>query len=125
MRNGADLAFEGQLYAALERAVFREFPDTEVRETRSQIAFAHKGRPFAYAWLPIRKGIAGRPERYIIVSFVLRRRLISPRVLEATPVKGRANAAGRCMHHVLFSKTDDIDGQLLEWLREARDTEWG
>jgi hypothetical protein len=72
-------------------------------------------RHYAYAWLPIRE-IKGRPPVYIVLTLRLRRRIDSPRfvqIVEAYP--------GRYAHHLILSDPTQLDGELLGWLREAKE----
>ena len=45
----------------LARKILDRHPDTDVRTGKSQISFCGP-RPYCWAWLPIRKGIKGRPD---------------------------------------------------------------
>lgn len=98
------------LYRALEKGLERVAPEASVKVQKSQISFYDRGL-FAMASLPRRKGEPG-----LVVSFGLGRREPSPRVgvaVEPYP--------GRWTHHVTVTGEDQVDGQLLGWLQEARD----
>lgn len=100
----------------LARKILDRHPDTDVRTGKSQISFCGP-RPYCWAWLPIREGIKGRPEHYLIVSFGLNREIRSPRLLDtAEPMPGRFT------HHAIIGNPDELDGELLDWIEQAR--EW-
>lgn len=98
------------LYRALAEGLERVATEASVKVQKSQISF-YCGGLFAMASLPRRKGEPG-----LVVSFGLGRREPSPRVgvaVEPYP--------GRWTHHVTVTREDEVDGELLGWLREARD----
>ncbi len=100
------------LYQRLAELVQQAIPPTTVKVQRSQIALTAP-KSFAYVWLPIRT-IRGRPETYIIVTFGLRRRLESPRIVEAVEPY-----PGRWTHHVIVSHPEEVDDELLGWIQLA------
>lgn len=103
---------ELSLYETLFRRMETEFPDASVRVQKSQISFYGR-HLFAAASLPVRRK-KDWPEHCVVVTIGLSHRLESPRVAVATEPY-----PGRWTHHVLVSGEEQIDGQLLEWLREA------
>ena len=110
--------FEGKpealpLYAAFEEKVFSEVEDVNVKVQKTQIAFSNRHNFAFVSFLPVRKA-KERPEVYIVVTFGLGYRLESPRIdgtVEPYP--------GRFTHHVLLSGTEEIDDELLGWVKEA------
>ena len=54
------------------------------------------------------------------VGFLLRRALVSPRVIHREPVGG-----GRAAYRVLIRRRRDLDAELRAWLREAYDANVG
>ena len=101
------------LYEALAGWILAEFPKTELRPRRTQIGFA-EGRLFACASRAAVRRKAGRPDPWITVSLGLPRPLESPRALA---VRVRPD---RWTNHVVLGP-GEIDGELKDWLREARD----
>lgn len=107
--------FDGQperlaLYQALLQRLDGEFPEASVKVQKSQISF-YGPRLFAMVSLPRRKRDSG-----IVVSFGLGRREGSPRIgVAAEPYPNRWT------HHVAVAKEEELDGELLGWLREAWD----
>lgn len=102
------------LYEALFRAVEKVFPEGSVRVQKTQISFYGR-HLFAMASLPVRRR-KDWPKICLVVTFGLGYRLDSPRVamaLEPYP--------GRWTHHILVTTADQIDGELMGWLREAWD----
>lgn len=110
------LFFDGKplelsLYEALFRRMEIEFPDISAKVQKSQISFYGR-HLFGAASLPARR--KSWPEHCIVVTIGLSYKLESPRV--AVAVEPYPN---RWTHHVLVSKEEQIDDELLGWLREA------
>ena len=83
----------------------------DVRTTTSQIAFRRK-RGFAYVWLPGR--YLEKPGAEVVLSIALGRQDPSPRFKEVAHP-----AARHWMHHLELHGPDEIDDEVLGWLREA------
>lgn len=98
------------LYQALAEGLERVAPEASVKVQKSQISF-YDGGLFAMASLPKRKRDPG-----LVVSFGLGRREPSPRIAVAVEPY-----PGRWTHHVTVTEEGELDGELLGWLREARD----
>ena len=103
---------ELSLYETLFRRMETEFPDATVRVQKSQISFYGR-HLFGAASLPIRRK-KNWPEHCIVVTIGLSCQLASPRV--AVAVEPYPN---RWTHHVLISAEEQIDDELMGWLREA------
>lgn len=106
------------LYRAVEARLLAAYPGAQVDVQRSQITFRLRGETrgehtLAAVWLPIHR-IAGRPEVYVVLTFGLRRRLDVPRIVEAVQPY-----PGRWTRHTLIASVEDVDEQLIGWLREA------
>lgn len=99
------------LYQALEPLLYA-LGDVTRRVQKTQISFS-SGKGFAFVWLPIHK-VKGRPAHYIVLSFTLPRQIVSPRIVEAAEPY-----PGRWMHHLILSVQEELDEELLDWLREA------
>ena len=102
------------MYQTLFRSLETAFPEASVRVQKTQISFYGR-HLFAAVSLPVRRR-KGWPEHCIVVTFGLSHRLESPRI--AVAVEPYPN---RWTHHVLVSGEEQIDGELLDWLREAWD----
>lgn len=105
---------ERELYEALFARMEQAFPDASVKVQKSQISFYHK-HLFAAVSLPLRRR-KNWPERCIVVTIGLARPLESPRAaVKVEPYPGRWT------NHVLLARGEEIDEELLGWLREAYD----
>lgn len=100
------------LYEAFEAQVER-LGEVNIRVQKAQIAFSNRHNFAFVSFLPARKA-KDRPKTYITVTFGLGRRVDSPRIDIATEPY-----PGRWTHHVLVSSTEEIDGELMGWIREA------
>ena len=100
------------LYQTLFRSLETAFPEASVRVQKTQISFYGR-HLFAAVSLPVRRR-KGWPEHCIVVTNGLSHRLESPRI--AVAVEPYPN---RWTHHVLVSGEEQIDGELLVWLKEA------
>ena len=104
--------WELALYETLFRRMEAEFPDASVKVQKSQISFYGR-HLFGAASLPVRRKKTW-PEHCIVVTVGLSYQLESPRV--AVAVEPYPN---RWTHHVLISREEQIDDELMGWLREA------
>lgn len=100
------------LYQCLEAQMEALFPQASVKVQKSQISFYGR-HLFAAASLPLRRRKAW-PETCILVTFGLGYHLTSPRVATAAEPY-----PGRWTHHVVLSREEQIDGELMGWIREA------
>lgn len=100
------------MYQTLFRSLETAFPEASVRVQKTQISFYGR-HLFAAVSLPVRRR-KGWPEHCIVVTIGLSHRLESPRI--AVAVEPYPN---RWTHHVLVSGEEQIDGELLDWLKEA------
>lgn len=101
------------LYEALERAILREIGDVRIKVQKSQISFYTKHLFACASFARIRKKI-DCPSPYLVVTFGLDRKLDSPRIEIATEPY-----PNRWTHHLLVSDAQEIDGELLAWIKEA------
>jgi hypothetical protein len=85
----------------------------EVRTTKSQIAFRRK-RGFAYLWLPGQ--YLKNPDAEVVLSIALGRHDRSERFKEVVHP-----SALQWMHHLELRGPDEIDDEVVAWLREASD----
>ena len=109
--------FEGHpaelaLYEALFARMEERFPDARVKVQKSQISFYNR-HLFAAASLPLRRK-RGWPEKCLLVTFGLGHRLESPRIAAAAEPY-----PNRWTHHVLVTRAEELDGELMGWLEEA------
>lgn len=100
------------VYVCLKGKLAERYPEMTVRVSKSQISFRNR-HIFAMASLPMRRG-KGWPEKYLLVSFGLGARRVSPRIVHAIEPY-----PGRWTHHVPVCGPGDLDGELMGWLDES------
>lgn len=101
------------LYQRLEALILEQIPDVRIKVSKTQIGFFNK-RGFAFvSFNPCRRA-KDRPETWVTVTFGLVFRVDDPRIDVATEPY-----PNRWTHHVTVSRAEDMDGQLLGWIREA------
>jgi hypothetical protein len=99
-----------RLFDAVRRAI-EAIGEAEVRVTKSQIAFCRR-KAFARVWRP-RQYLKGRGPP-LVLTLGFDRQDESPRwkeIVEPRP--------GYFTHHLELHSTDDVDGEVIEWLRRA------
>ena len=100
------------LYEIFENAICTEFEDVRIKVQKTQISFYNK-HLFACVSLPVRK-IKSRPDTCLVFTIGLNRKLEHLRVaytVEPYP--------GRWTHHIPLGCEDEIDDELMEWIKEA------
>ncbi len=110
-----DEFFEGrpearEIFTALQDAVDAT-GSAEMKVSKSQVAFRRR-TGFAFAWTPDRY-LSGTTAP-LVLTVALRHRDGSPRwksVVEPTP--------GRFTHHLELHEPEEVDSEVLAWLREA------
>lgn len=96
------------IYERLSRLIGENLPETTIKVAKTQISFFCRNM-FAAVSLPRKKSQPG-----IIVSFGLSYQRVSPRIsLAVEPYPNRWT------HHVAVETCAEIDGELLDWLKEA------
>lgn len=101
------------LYEALEERIQSEIQDVTIKVQKTQITFANKHNFAFVSFLPARKA-KERPDIYITVTFGLGYWKESPRIDAATEPY-----PNRWTHHMLISQVDEVDDELLGWIKEA------
>lgn len=103
------------LYETFERRVLRELEDVHIKVQKTQITFSNR-RGFAFvSFLPARRA-KDRPKTFITVTFGLHRRENSPRIDQASEPY-----PGRWTHHMVIGNPEEIDDELMAWVKEAYD----
>lgn len=103
------------LYEAFADAVTKLYPETEIRVQKTQISFydVHMFACVSFVRVKKKKEL---PEPYLVVTLGMPYPLESPRVAVKTePYPGRWTT------HIVIGETEEIDGELLSWLKEAHD----
>ena len=101
------------LYEAFVQRLFAEIDNVTVKVQKTQISFSNKYNFAFVSFLPVRKA-KERPKSYITVTFGLRYKKESPRIDAASEPY-----PNRWTHHMLISSMDEIDDELMGWIREA------
>ena len=101
------------LYERLEELILEQIPDAKIKVSKTQISFSNK-RGFAFvSFNPCRK-VNDRPGVWMTVTFGLSYRKDSPRIDAATEPY-----PNRWTHHVMVGSEEDINAELMGWIREA------
>ena len=101
------------LYEKLEEQILTQIPEVKIKVAKTQITFANK-RGFAFvSFNPCRRA-AHRPKVWLTISFGLGYGRESPRIDVATQPY-----PGRWTHHVMVGSLEEIDGELMDWIKEA------
>ena len=103
------------LFERLEEEILKAFPGTVVEVRKTQINFKRRYIFACASFLPARRK-AERPDPYLTVTFGLGRPVYAGRIAVTTEAQ-----PNRWTHHVLVGSPEEIDGELMGWLREAWD----
>lgn len=101
------------LYEKFEDRVMSEIEHVSVKVQKTQISFSNRHNFAFVSFLPVRKA-RNRPEVYIVITFGLGDKKESPRIDVATEPY-----PNRWTHHVLISAEEEIDDELMGWIKEA------
>lgn len=103
------------LYEQLLELVRQTVGPFSIRVQKTQITWSNR---YVFACISFAKVRPAklRPQTYLVVTFGLDHRVESPRIDVATEAHPR-----RWTHHVLISAPEEIDGELIGWVREAYD----
>ncbi len=102
------------LYEAVADNIEHVLGTVRIKVSKTQIAFANKYQ-FAFVSLPVRK-IKELPETCVILTFGLCRQLVHPRIWQS--VEAYPN---RWTHHTVISSPEQVDDEVMGWLKEAHD----
>lgn len=101
------------LYQKFEREVLSRVEDVHIKVQKTQITYSNRHVFACVSFAKVRKA-KERPPVYIVVTFGLAYKKESPRIDIATEPY-----PNRWTHHVLVSREEEIDGELLGWVEEA------
>ena len=103
------------LYEMFESRLLSELEGVVIQPQKSQITLKNRRVFGAVSFLPARKA-KDRPDPYLTITVGLNRREGSPhmdQVSEPYP--------GRWTHHLVIGSVEEIDDELMDWVREAYD----
>ena len=101
------------IYEAFRNRVTEEIPDVRIDVKKTQISFSNK-RMFACVSFIKARRAKNRPSPYLVVTFGLVHQAQSPRIDVATEAY-----PNRWTHHVTVGTPEEIDDELMAWVREA------
>lgn len=101
------------IYEVLEQKILKDIPGVRVKFQKTQISFYNKHMFACASFMRVRKK-KDCPEPFLVVTFSLPHQVVSPRIDVATEPY-----PGRWTHHVLTASKEEIDDELMEWIREA------
>ena len=101
------------LYQAFETLLYHSFPNVNKRVQKTQITFFNR-HVFACVSFARIKRKSELPDGYMVVTFGLPTPLDSKRIeVKTEPYPGRWT------HHIVVSRAEELDGELLSWIGEA------
>ena len=101
------------LYEALTRRITAEIPDVLFKVRKTQISFYNRHMFACVSFLPVRRS-KDRPRDFLTVTFGLEYPLDSPRIDAKTEAR-----PDRWTHHILLGSAEEIDEEMMGWIREA------
>ncbi len=101
------------LYVAFAQRLLAEIGNVTIKVQKTQISFSNRHNFAFVSFLPTRKA-KDRPKTYITVTFGLQYKKESPRIDAASEPY-----PNRWTHHMLISSVEEIDDELMGWIKEA------
>ena len=101
------------MYEKLEQQILAQIPDVKIKVAKTQITFANK-RGFAFVSFNHCRKAAQRPKVWMTVTFGLGYGKESPRIDVSTEPY-----PNRWTHHVMVGSVEEIEGELMDWIKEA------
>ncbi len=101
------------LYLQLEEALYAAFPLVNKRVRKTQISFSNR---HVFACVSFARVLrkAALPDPWLVLTLGLPAPLASPRAaVQTEPYPGRWTT------HIVLSRAEEIDAELLGWLRQA------
>ena len=103
------------LYQAFEELLFDSFPVVNRRVQKTQITFSNRHVFVCVSFARVKRKTE-LPMRFIVITLGLPAPLDSERVAVKTEPY-----PGRWTHHIVVNKPEELDEELLSWVREAYD----
>ncbi len=101
------------LYVKFEKEILSRVEDVCIKVQKTQITYTNRHVFACVSFAKVRKA-KERPPVYIVITFGLACKKESPRIDIATEPY-----PNRWTHHVLVSREEEIDEELLGWVEEA------
>ncbi len=101
------------LYEVFEEKVLSQVQQVRIQVKKTQISFSNQYMFACVSFLPVRKA-KERPKNYIVITFSLPYEVKDSRIDAATEPY-----PGRFTHHVLVSHTEELNEELMGWVKEA------
>ncbi len=101
------------LYVKFEKEILSRVEDVCIKVQKTQITYTNRHVFACVSFAKVRKA-KERPPVYIVITFGLACKKESPRIDIATEPY-----PNRWTHHVLVSRKEEIDEELLGWVEEA------
>ncbi|MCI8423798.1 MAG: hypothetical protein HFF50_09795 [Lawsonibacter sp.] len=101
------------LYRAFEERLLSELEGVVIQVQKTQITLKNRRVFGAVSFLPARRA-KDRPTPYITITLGLNRREGSLRIDQASEPY-----PGRWIHHLVIGSAEEIDSELMAWVREA------
>lgn len=103
------------LYESFENRVINEIENVRIKVQKTQISFYNRHLFACASFARVRKK-KECPPVWLVITIGLNHKLESPRVEIATEPY-----PGRWTHHLLISDVEEIDDELMAWVKEAAD----
>ena len=103
------------LYQAFEEILFDSFSVVNKRVQKTQITFSNRHIFACVSFARVKRKVE-LPMRYIVITLGLPAPLDSKRIAVKTEPY-----PGRWTHHIVVSTPEELDEELLSWVREAYD----
>ncbi len=103
------------MYEMFRNSVLAKVPEARIEVRKTQVSFFTRHMFAAVSFAPVRNA-KDRPDPYLTITFGLPCRVESARINAAAEPY-----PGRWTHHVMIGTGEEIDDELLAWIREAAD----
>lgn len=101
------------IYEKLEKRILEDIPNVRIKAQKSQISFYNKHLFACVSFIRPVKDFH-YPSSYMTVTFGLNRKAESPEISAVTKPY-----PSRWTHHAVVSSPEEIDSQLMDWIKEA------
>ena len=114
------LFFEGHqnaldLFETFEDFLYNTFPVIRKRVQKTQISYSNRCIFACISFAKVKRN-AELPDGYLVLTIGLSAPLNSDRIAQKTEPY-----PGRWTHHIVISRPEELDEELISWIREAYD----